>query len=121
MSATAPKTKVTALPGDGIGPEVMAATMRIFDAAGAPIEWEMAAAGAEVFKKGLITGVPRETLESITRNGLALKSPLETPVGFGGKSANVTLRKYFELYANIRPVRECPASSRRSPGAGSIW
>jgi isocitrate dehydrogenase len=75
MSTTAPKTKVTALPGDGIGPEVMAATMRVLEAANAPIEWEMAEAGAEVFRKGLITGVPRETLESITRTGLALKSP----------------------------------------------
>jgi isocitrate dehydrogenase len=91
-ATTSTKTKVTALPGDGIGPEVMAATLQVLEAAGAPIEWEMAEAGAEVFKKGLITGVPRETLESITRTGLALKSPLETPVGFGGKSANVTLR-----------------------------
>src|SRR6202041_1567356 len=103
---TVAKAKVTALPGDGIGPEVMRATMRILEAANAPIEWEFAEAGGEVFKKGLVTGVPRETLDSIARNGLALKSPLETPVGYGGKSANVTLRKYFELYANIRPVRE---------------
>jgi isocitrate dehydrogenase len=117
MDAAA-KTKVTALPGDGIGPEVMAATMRILEAAGAPIEWEMAAAGAEVFKTGLMTGVPRETLDSIGRNGLALKSPLETPVGFGGKSANVTLRKYFELYANIRPVRELPGVITPFSGRG---
>src|SRR5476649_516177 len=112
MSATlGPKTKVTALPGDGIGPEVMAATMKILAEAGAPIEWEVAEAGAEVFKKGSVTGVPRETLDSIAANGLAIKSPLETPVGYGGKSANVTLRKYFELYANIRPVRELPGIS----------
>jgi isocitrate dehydrogenase len=112
------KTKVTALPGDGIGPEVMRATMRILEAAGAPIEWEMAEAGAEVFKKGLITGVPRETLDSIAATGLALKSPLETPVGFGGKSANVTLRKHFELYANIRPVRELPGVNTPFAGRG---
>jgi isocitrate dehydrogenase len=112
------RTKVTALPGDGIGPEVMAATMKILDAAGAPIDWELAEAGAEVFKKGLMTGVPRETLDSIARNGLALKSPLETPVGFGGKSANVTLRKYFELYANIRPVRELPGVATPFSGRG---
>jgi isocitrate dehydrogenase len=115
---TVTKTKVTALPGDGIGPEVMQATMRILEAANAPIEWEMAEAGAEVFKKGLITGVPRETLDSIARNGLALKSPLETPVGFGGKSANVTLRKHFELYANIRPVRELPGVTTPFSGRG---
>ena len=117
-TATVTKTKVTALPGDGIGPEVMAATMRILEAANAPVEWETAEAGAEVFKKGSITGVPRETLDSIARNGLALKSPLETPVGFGGKSANVTLRKHFELYANIRPVRELPGITTPYTGRG---
>ena len=112
------KTKVTALPGDGIGPEVMQATMTILKAADAPIEWEVAEAGAEVFKRGLATGVPRETLDSIARNGLALKSPLETPVGYGGKSANVTLRKHFELYANIRPVRELPGVTTPFSGRG---
>jgi 3-isopropylmalate dehydrogenase len=118
MTATVQKTRVTALPGDGIGPEVMSATMRVLEAAGAPIEWEVAEAGAEVFKKGLATGVPRETLESITRNRLALKSPLETPVGYGEKSANVTLRKYFELYANMRPVRELPGVVTPFSGRG---
>jgi isocitrate dehydrogenase len=115
---TVAKTWVTALPGDGIGPEVMRATMEILEAAGAPIEWEVAEAGAVSFNKGLITGVPRETLDSIARNGLSLKSPLETPVGFGGKSANVTLRKYFELYANIRPVRELPGVTTPFTGRG---
>jgi isocitrate dehydrogenase len=115
---TVAKAKVTALPGDGIGPEVMRATMRILEAANAPIEWEFAEAGGEVFKKGLVTGVPRETLDSIARNGLALKSPLETPVGYGGKSANVTLRKHFELYANIRPVRELPGVTTPFTGRG---
>jgi isocitrate dehydrogenase len=114
----ATKIKVTALPGDGIGPEVMQATMTILKAAGAPVEWEIAEAGAEVFKKGLVTGVPRETLDSIARTGLALKSPLETPVGYGGKSANVTLRKHFELYANIRPVRELPGVTTPFSGRG---
>ncbi|OYV63346.1 MAG: isocitrate dehydrogenase, partial [Acidiphilium sp. 21-62-4] len=118
QSGTITKTKVTGLPGDGIGPEVFHATQRIFEAAAAPIEWEMAEAGAEMFKKGVGTGVPRETLDSIARNGLALKSPLETPVGFGGKSANVTLRKYFELYANIRPVRELPGVITPFSGRG---
>ena len=117
-TGTLAKTKVTALPGDGIGPEVMAATMKILAAANAPIEWEMAEAGGEVFKKGSATGVPRETLDSIAANGLALKSPLETPVGYGGKSANVTLRKYFELYANIRPVRELPGVTTPFTGRG---
>ena len=117
-AAHTPKTKVTALPGDGIGPEVMAATIRILDAAGAPIEWEYAEAGGKAFERGVVTGVPRETLDSIARNKLALKSPLETPIGYGGKSANVTLRKYFELYANIRPVRELPGIQTPFSGRG---
>lgn len=117
-AATTPKTKVTALPGDGIGPEVMQATLKILDAAGAPIEWEFAEAGAKAFERGVGTGVPRETLDSIAANKLALKSPLETPVGYGGKSANVTMRKFFELYANIRPVRELPGITTPFSGRG---
>ena len=110
--------KVTAMAGDGIGPEVMAATKRVLAAAGARIEWEDCEAGAEVFKKGIATGAPQETLDSIARNGIALKGPLETPVGFGEKSANVTLRKYFELYGNIRPVRELPGLKTPFSGRG---
>lgn len=110
--------KVTAMAGDGIGPEVMAATKRILAAAGAKIEWEDCEAGAEVFKKGIATGAPQETLDSIAQTGLALKGPLETPVGFGEKSANVTLRKYFELYGNIRPVRELPGIKTPFSGRG---
>ena len=100
--------KVTLIPGDGIGPEVVGAAVKIIEAAGAPIEWERCEAGAEVFKRGDSTGVPAATIESIQRTRVVLKGPLETPVGFGEKSANVTLRKLFELYANIRPVRELP-------------
>ena len=113
-----PKTKVTALPGDGIGPEVMDATINILAAAQAPIEWEFAEAGAKAFERGVVTGVPRETLDSIGANKLALKSPLETPIGHGGKSANVTMRKYFELYVNIRPVRELPGIATPFSGRG---
>jgi isocitrate dehydrogenase len=115
---TITKTRVTAMPGDGIGPEVFDATRRIFEAANAPIEWEIAEAGAAAFKKNIPSGAPRETLDSIARNGLALKGPLETPVGYGAKSANVTLRKHFELYANIRPVRELPGIKTPFTGRG---
>lgn len=100
--------KVTLIAGDGIGPEVVGATRKIIDAAGVRIEWEECEAGAEVFKKGLASGVPQETADSIARNRVCLKGPLETPVGFGEKSANVTLRKMFEMFGNIRPVREFP-------------
>lgn len=99
---------VTLIYGDGIGPEVVGATRKIIDATGVKINWQVCEAGAEVFKKGLPSGVPQETIDSISKTRLALKGPLETPVGFGEKSANVTLRKLFETFGNIRPVREMP-------------
>jgi len=99
---------VTFIPGDGIGAEVTGATRKIIEASGAKVAWEDREAGASVFKKGLPSGVPQETIDSIQKTKIALKGPLETPVGFGEKSANVTLRKLFETYANIRPVRTLP-------------
>ncbi len=111
-------TKVTAIAGDGIGPEVMRATQQILAAAGARLAWEDAMAGAEAFKKGISSGAPQDTLDSIARNGVALKGPLETPVGYGEKSANVTLRKIFEMYGNIRPVRELPGIRTPFTGRG---
>lgn len=110
--------RVTLIPGDGVGPEITAATRRIIDAAGVAITWEEAEAGAEVFRRGDTTGVPRETADSIARTKVALKGPLETPVGFGEKSANVTLRKLFETYANIRPARQIPGVPTRYAGEG---
>ncbi len=102
------KKLITVIPGDGIGPECVESALRLIEAVGAPIEWETREAGASVFKKGLETGVPEETIESIRKTRVVLKGPLETPVGYGEKSANVTLRKLFETYANVRPVREMP-------------
>ncbi|MFN8232941.1 MAG: NADP-dependent isocitrate dehydrogenase [Actinomycetota bacterium] len=107
---------VTLIPGDGIGPECVASARRIVEATGAPIAWEEAEAGADVFRKGLPSGVPDETIASVSRTRVVLKGPLETPVGFGEKSANVTLRKLFETYANVRPVRELPGV--RTPYSG---
>ena len=118
MTAATDRTLVTLIPGDGIGPECVDAARRIVEATGAPIDWEEAEAGAEVFKKGLSSGVPPETMDSITRTRVALKGPLETPVGFGEKSANVTLRKLFETYANVRPVREPPGVTTPYSGRG---
>jgi len=112
------KTPVTLIPGDGIGPECVEAARRIIEAAGVPLQWEIAEAGAEVFKKGLPSGVPAETMDSIARTRVALKGPLETPVGFGEKSANVTLRKLYETYANVRPVREMPGVTTPYSGRG---
>ncbi len=110
--------RITVIPGDGVGPEVVQSAQRIIAAAGVPIEWEAAEAGAAVFRRGDTSGVPRETRDSIERTRVVLKGPLETPVGFGEKSANVTLRKLFETYANVRPARELPGVPTRYKGEG---
>ncbi|HUX79013.1 MAG TPA: NADP-dependent isocitrate dehydrogenase [Alphaproteobacteria bacterium] len=99
---------VTLIEGDGVGPEIVQAVQRVINATGVKIQWEVCEAGAKVFKKGLATGVPQETIDSLKRTKVALKGPLETPVGYGEKSANVTLRALFETYANTRPVRQIP-------------
>jgi isocitrate dehydrogenase len=105
---TATKRKITILPGDGIGPEVVEAAVAIIQATGTPVEFEKCEAGARAFQKGIVTGIPKETIESIERTRVVLKGPLETPLGHGNRSANVTLRTLFETYGNIRPVRELP-------------
>ncbi|HEY6537771.1 MAG TPA: NADP-dependent isocitrate dehydrogenase [Candidatus Dormibacteraeota bacterium] len=114
----APPKLVTLIPGDGIGPEVVRSAQAIIAATGVAIEWEEHPAGASVFRQGLSSGVPHETVESARRTGVVLKGPLETPIGFGEKSANVTLRKLFETYANIRPVRELPGVETPYSGRG---
>src|SRR3954468_6919320 len=96
-------TLVTLIPGDGIGPSITIVTQRILKAAGADIAWDEQVAGmAGVAKHG--DPMPDATLESIKKTGLALKGPLETPVGEGYRSINVALRKTFDLYANVRPA-----------------
>jgi isocitrate dehydrogenase (NAD+) len=96
-------TQVTLIPGDGIGPSIANATVRILAAAGADIEWDSQVAGmAGVARFG--DPIPDATLDSIKRTKLALKGPLETPVGEGYRSINVALRKTFDLYANVRPA-----------------
>jgi isocitrate dehydrogenase len=99
---------VTLIEGDGVGPEIVHAAQHVVEASGVKIQWDICEAGAKVFKKGLATGVPQETINSLKRTKVALKGPLETPVGYGEKSANVTLRALFETYANTRPVRQIP-------------
>src|SRR5439155_16867496 len=104
------RTIVTLIPGDGIGPECVESAKKIIDAAGVAIEWEVRHAGESVFKQGIPSGVPQDTIDSIKKTRCVLKGPLGTPIGHGEKSANVTLRKLFETYANIRPVRELPGA-----------
>src|SRR5438552_1551503 len=105
---TPAKRKITVLPGDGIGPEVVDSALAIINATGVAVEFEKCEAGARAFQKGIVTGIPKETIQSIERTKVVLKGPLETPIGYGNRSANVTLRTLFETYGNIRPVRELP-------------
>src|SRR6266480_4004702 len=105
---TPAKRKITVLPGDGIGPEVVDSALEIIKATRVAVEFEKCEAGAGAFQKGIVTGIPKETIESIERTHVVLKGPLETPIGYGNRSANVTLRTLFETYGNIRPVRELP-------------
>jgi isocitrate dehydrogenase (NAD+) len=95
---------VTLIPGDGIGPEITEAVVRIIEATGAPIQWDERVAGVTALEREN-TPLPDATLESIRVNRVALKGPLTTPVGVGFRSVNVALRKEFELYANVRPAR----------------
>ena len=104
----AKRKHITVIPGDGIGPEVVGAALRVVEAAGVNLELDECVAGARVFAAGNATGVPQETIDSVTRTCVLLKGPLETPIGYGAKSANVTLRKLFETFGNIRPVRTLP-------------
>ena len=95
---------VTLIPGDGTGPEITEATRRVLEATGVEFEWEVRQAGAMMQEKqGTI--LPEEVIESIKRTRVALKGPITTPVGKGGHSANMTLRKRLDLYANLRPVK----------------
>lgn len=109
---------LTVIPGDGIGPEIMKPTLELLQAAGAALDVEYAEAGTRSFERGVTSGVPEETVASVSRTGLVLKGPLMTPIGSGGKSANVTLRKLFETFANIRPVREMPGVPTPFAGRG---
>jgi isocitrate dehydrogenase (NAD+) len=104
-------THVTLIPGDGIGPSISGATLKILAAAGADIEWDTQVAGmAGVALFG--DPIPDSTLDSIKRTKLALKGPLETPVGEGFRSINVALRKTFDLYANVRPAHSIAPGGR---------
>ena len=118
---TQQKRTVTVIPGDGIGPEVVRAAQRVIDATGVGLQWDEREAGRQSFQRGITTGVPDDTLRSIRATRLVLKGPLETVVGSGGKSANVTLRKLFETYANIRPApSQCTNTDSTFHRAGTM-
>jgi isocitrate dehydrogenase (NAD+) len=104
-------TTVTLIPGDGIGPEITDATLRILEAAGAEIEWDRQKAGMTAVE-ACDDPLPEETIDSIARTRVALKGPLATPVGGGYRSVNVALRLRFDLYANVRPSRTMTTGGR---------
>lgn len=111
--------RITLIPGDGIGPEVTKATVRILEATGLKFEWETYMAGAEAFER-YREYIPKELNESIERTRIGLKGPVTTPIGGGFPSINVELRKRFELYANFRPIRNLPHIPTRYPDVDLI-
>jgi isocitrate dehydrogenase (NAD+) len=113
------KYTVTLIPGDGIGPEVASAAVRVLSATGIEFEWETQHAGAGTLgKEG--TALPPKVLESIRRNMVALKGPTATPIGTGFRSVNVELRKTLDLYANVRPVKTLPGVKSRYDGVDLV-
>jgi len=106
------KHTVTLIPGDGIGPEIIAAMCRVVEAAGADIEWEVADAGAHLMDEHG-TPLPDYVIESIKKNKVAIKGPVTTPVGTGFRSVNVALRKALDLYTNLRPSFSLPGTGAR--------
>lgn len=99
------RTKITVANGDGIGPEIMSATLRILEAAGAQIEPEFIEIGEKVYKNGLAAGITDSSWEALRRNKIFLKAPITTPQGGGYKSLNVTARTTLGLFANVRPCQ----------------
>lgn len=113
---------ITLVPGDGIGPEVTAAVVRVLDATGVSIEWERHDAGVAAIEKDVKANdpLPPSLLESIRRNKVALKGPVTTPIGSGFTSVNVGLRKALDLYSNLRPVRNLPGVESRFAGVDLV-
>ena len=104
--------QVTLIKGDGIGPEITDSVVKIINAAGVAIDWDVQTAGADLIEtEG--TPLPKRVLDSVKRTGIALKSPVTTPIGKGFRSVNVQLRKELDLYANLRPCYNLPSIKTR--------
>ena len=111
--------RVTIIPGDGIGPELMRATLRVLEATGVAFAWDVQEAGAErIAADG--TPLPPRVIESLRSTGVGLKGPLTTPVGTGFRSVNVALRATLDLYANVRPARTWPGIRNAIPGVDLV-
>jgi len=106
------KHTITLIPGDGIGPEITEAMIKVVEATGVDVEWDIVNAGAEVYKKEG-TVLPDKVIESLKKNKVGIKGPITTPVGTGFRSVNVAIRKLFNLYACVRPCKSyCGVKSR---------
>ena len=105
-------TNVTLIKGDGIGPEISDAVVKIIEAAGGDIKWDIQTAGADVAESEG-TPLPQRVIDSIKQNKVALKAPITTPIGKGFRSVNVQLRKELDLYANLRPCKNIPTIKTR--------
>jgi len=105
-------TTVTVLTGDGIGPEIVSATIKVLEVLDCGLDFDYALAGGEALKQGLDL-VPEETLEKIAQHPVALKGPITTPIGRGFSSVNVSLRQHFDLFANVRPALSIPGATKR--------
>jgi isocitrate dehydrogenase (NAD+) len=104
--------RVTFIPGDGVGPELSEATRRVLEATGVPFDWDVQEAGADVMDK-YGTPLPEHVLDSIRKNGVAIKGPITTPIGTGFRSVNVALRKELDLYCCLRPCKWYPGVRSR--------
>ena len=104
--------QVTLIKGDGIGPEITDSVVKIINAAGVAIDWDVQTAGADVIEEEG-TPLPKRVLDSVKRTGIALKSPVTTPIGKGFRSVNAQLRKELDLYANLRPCYNLPSIKTR--------
>jgi isocitrate dehydrogenase (NAD+) len=104
--------RVTLIPGDGTGPELTEATRRVLESTGVLLDWDVRQAGVEIMEEAG-TPLPQDTLDSVRRNGVALKGPITTPIGTGFRSVNVALRHELELYACLRPCKTYPGVRTR--------
>ena len=117
----AEKKRITVAYGDGIGPEITRATMRIIEAAGTPLEYDVIEVGESVYKKGILSGLPNEAWDIIRKNKVLLKGPITTPQGGGYKSVNVTIRKALGLFANVRQCKAyTPYVAATHPGINMV-
>ncbi|MBK6795680.1 MAG: NADP-dependent isocitrate dehydrogenase [Acidobacteria bacterium] len=115
------KKRITVAYGDGIGPEITRATMRIIEAAGTPLEYDVIEVGESVYKKGILSGLPNEAWDIIRKNKVLLKGPITTPQGGGYKSVNVTIRKALGLFANVRQCKAyTPYVAATHPGINMV-